>query len=178
MNDAIGLIETKGLVAQIEAADAMLKAANVSLVKQIQIGGAVRHNGRARRRRLGAGGGRRRCGGRVASGRVGERSPDSAARAEPVGEFHLSAGTEFLASATRPDGVVMKVLVANLGSTSFKYRLFDLPSERQLRAAESIGSASHESNCFVEIDGNGQHREETKPAWPIMPRRFASASAS
>jgi ethanolamine utilization protein EutM len=40
MNEAIGLIETKGLIAQIEAADAMLKAANVSLVKQIQIGGA------------------------------------------------------------------------------------------------------------------------------------------
>ncbi len=40
MNQAIGLIETKGLVAQIEAADAMLKAANVTLVKQIQIGGA------------------------------------------------------------------------------------------------------------------------------------------
>jgi ethanolamine utilization protein EutM len=40
MNEAIGLLETKGLVAQIEAADAMLKAANVSLVKQVQIGGA------------------------------------------------------------------------------------------------------------------------------------------
>ena len=40
MNEAIGLIETKGLIAQIEAADAMLKAANVTLVKQIQIGGA------------------------------------------------------------------------------------------------------------------------------------------
>ncbi len=40
MNEAIGLIETKGLIAQIEAADAMLKAANVSLVKQVQIGGA------------------------------------------------------------------------------------------------------------------------------------------
>ena len=38
--EAIGLIETKGLVAQLEASDAMLKAANVSLVKQIQIGGA------------------------------------------------------------------------------------------------------------------------------------------
>lgn len=38
--EAIGLIETKGLTAQIQAADAMLKAANVSLVKQIQIGGA------------------------------------------------------------------------------------------------------------------------------------------
>lgn len=39
-NEAIGFIETKGLVAQIEAADAMLKAANVTLVGQIQIGGA------------------------------------------------------------------------------------------------------------------------------------------
>jgi ethanolamine utilization protein EutM len=40
MNEAIGLVETKGLVAQIEAADAMLKAANISLVGQVQIGGA------------------------------------------------------------------------------------------------------------------------------------------
>jgi len=38
-SEAIGLIETKGLVAQFESADAMLKAANVTLVKQIQIGG-------------------------------------------------------------------------------------------------------------------------------------------
>jgi ethanolamine utilization protein EutM len=39
MSEAIGMIETKGLVCQIEASDAMLKAANVSLVKQVQIGG-------------------------------------------------------------------------------------------------------------------------------------------
>jgi ethanolamine utilization protein EutM len=39
-NEAIGFIETRGLVAQIEAADAMLKSANVTLVGQIQIGGA------------------------------------------------------------------------------------------------------------------------------------------
>jgi len=38
--EAIGLIETRGLTAQIEASDAMLKAANVKLLKQIQIGGA------------------------------------------------------------------------------------------------------------------------------------------
>ena len=38
--EAIGLIETRGLVAQIEAADAMLKAANVELVGMKQIGGA------------------------------------------------------------------------------------------------------------------------------------------
>lgn len=39
-SEAIGMIETKGLVAQVQASDAMLKAANVSLVKQVQIGGA------------------------------------------------------------------------------------------------------------------------------------------
>lgn len=51
----------------------------------------------------------------------------------------------------------MKVLVANLGSTSFKYRLFDMSGERQLARGgiERIGSA--ESACFVEI---GSHREE------------------
>ncbi len=40
MQDAIGLVETKGLVALIEATDTMAKAANVEIVKQIQIGGA------------------------------------------------------------------------------------------------------------------------------------------
>ena len=32
MNEAIGMIETKGLVAAVQASDAMLKAANVTLV--------------------------------------------------------------------------------------------------------------------------------------------------
>ena len=36
----MGLIETKGLVAMIEATDAMLKAANVSLVGRVGIGAA------------------------------------------------------------------------------------------------------------------------------------------
>ena len=39
MQQAIGLIETKGLVAMIEAADAMLKAANVHLIGKERIGG-------------------------------------------------------------------------------------------------------------------------------------------
>lgn len=39
MNDAIGMIETKGLVALIEATDAMAKAANVEIIKKVQIGG-------------------------------------------------------------------------------------------------------------------------------------------
>lgn len=39
MNQAIGLIETRGLVGLIEASDAMCKAADVELLKTIQIGG-------------------------------------------------------------------------------------------------------------------------------------------
>ncbi|MDR1297623.1 MAG: BMC domain-containing protein [Deltaproteobacteria bacterium] len=38
---ALGLIETKGLVGAIEAADAMVKAANVSLVGKVQVGGGL-----------------------------------------------------------------------------------------------------------------------------------------
>ena len=37
--DALGLIETRGLVGSIEAADAMVKAANVELVGYEQVGG-------------------------------------------------------------------------------------------------------------------------------------------
>jgi ethanolamine utilization protein EutM len=37
---ALGLIETKGWVGLVEATDAMCKAANVEIVKTIQIGGA------------------------------------------------------------------------------------------------------------------------------------------
>lgn len=55
----------------------------------------------------------------------------------------------------------MKVLVANLGSTSFKYRLYDLPSETQLARGgiDRIGMAA--SACFVEI--NGKKQESTQP---------------
>ena len=37
--DALGMIETKGLVCAVEAADAMLKAANVSIVGYEKSGG-------------------------------------------------------------------------------------------------------------------------------------------
>lgn len=36
---ALGMVETKGLVGAIEAADAMVKAANVSLIGREQVGG-------------------------------------------------------------------------------------------------------------------------------------------
>ena len=39
MADALGMIETRGLVAMVEAADAMVKAAKVELVHYEKIGG-------------------------------------------------------------------------------------------------------------------------------------------
>lgn len=41
MNDALGMIETKGLTALIEAADAMVKAARVELVGFERIGAGL-----------------------------------------------------------------------------------------------------------------------------------------
>jgi len=39
-SEALGLVETKGLVGMIEATDAMLKAANVTLAGRVGIGAA------------------------------------------------------------------------------------------------------------------------------------------
>jgi acetate kinase len=52
----------------------------------------------------------------------------------------------------------MKILVANLGSTSFKYRLFDLPGETQLARGgiDRIGQSA--GTCFAQIE---QRREDT-----------------
>lgn len=41
MKDALGMIETKGLVASVEAADAMVKAANVTLIGKEHVGGGI-----------------------------------------------------------------------------------------------------------------------------------------
>jgi ethanolamine utilization protein EutM len=38
---ALGMIETKGLVASVEAADAMVKAANVHLIGKVHVGGGL-----------------------------------------------------------------------------------------------------------------------------------------
>ena len=41
MSEAIGMVETKGLVGLIEATDAMAKAANVTIVKRVSIAGGL-----------------------------------------------------------------------------------------------------------------------------------------
>lgn len=40
-HEALGMIETKGYVGSVEASDAMAKAANVTLVKTVAIGGGL-----------------------------------------------------------------------------------------------------------------------------------------
>lgn len=41
MNDAIGMIETRGYVAAMAAADAMVKAANVTLISREEVGSGL-----------------------------------------------------------------------------------------------------------------------------------------
>lgn len=51
----------------------------------------------------------------------------------------------------------MKILVANLGSTSFKYRLFDMSNGEQLARGGIDRIGGSESHCVVEI---GDHKQE------------------
>lgn len=41
MQEALGMVETKGLIGSIEAADAMVKAANVYLIGKVLVGGGL-----------------------------------------------------------------------------------------------------------------------------------------
>ena len=117
MNSALGLIETQGLVGLIYAIDAMLKAASVELASSIiKLDGGlvsvmIRGDVSSVRAAVEAGA--------EAAGRVGELK---AAHVIP------RPGDTVVAPVRR--GPLMKILVANLGSTSFKYRLYDLERRR------------------------------------------------
>ena len=76
---ALGMIETRGLIGSVEAADAMVKAANVTLVGKERVGGGlvtvfVRGDGRRQ------GGNRRGRGRRPARGRAHLRARHPAPR--------------------------------------------------------------------------------------------------
>ena len=74
MQEALGMVETKGLVAMIEAADAMVKAANVTLIGYEKIGAGFRDGDRAWRRCGCESGDRRRRSGGAARWRTGQRA--------------------------------------------------------------------------------------------------------
>jgi acetate kinase len=64
----------------------------------------------------------------------------------------------------------MKILVANLGSTSFKYRLFDMSNERVLArgGVERIGAAS--SRCYVEAGAISEEQQLSVPDHAVAVR--------
>ena len=61
------------------------------------------------------------------------------------------------------NGCGMKILVANLGSTSFKYRLYDLPSETQLARGGIDRIGQPQSAAFVQI---GSQRQDASLSIP------------
>src|SRR3954447_22484926 len=65
----------------------------------------------------------------------------------------------------------MKILVANLGSTSFKYRLFDMAGERQLARGGTERIGAPRSKSFVEISGKRQELESEVPDHAVAVRR-------
>jgi acetate kinase len=65
----------------------------------------------------------------------------------------------------------MKILVANLGSTSFKYRLFDMRDERQLARGGTERIGSPESRSFVEIGAWRQELTGPVPDHAVAVRR-------
>jgi acetate kinase len=65
----------------------------------------------------------------------------------------------------------MKILVANLGSTSFKYRLFDMTDERQLARGGIDRIGSPESSCFAEVGTLRQERKARVPDHAVAVRQ-------
>lgn len=57
----------------------------------------------------------------------------------------------------------MKVLVANLGSTSFKYRVFELPAETQLAKGGIDRIGQPQSKCVVEVGSWKDERTDSLP---------------
>jgi acetate kinase len=57
----------------------------------------------------------------------------------------------------------MKILVANLGSTSFKYQLLDMDGERRLARGSMERIGSPESHCTVEIGGTRREKKLSMP---------------
>ena len=69
----------------------------------------------------------------------------------------------------------MKILVANLGSTSFKYRLYDMTDERSSRAAGPNGSVRPK---VVRTSISAARAASSFHRYPIMPWPCGTAWSS
>ena len=164
---ALGMIETKGLTAQFEATDAMLKAANVELIGWEKIGSGnvtvfVKGEVAAVKAAVEAGA--------TAASAIGEvvavhvipaparrpcrDSANSSSRNPPRPRSNREAAPPAAPAPMTPN----QILVANIGSTSFKFRLFEMPSERVLArgGVERIGGA--DSAYKIQVDGQPEQK--------------------
>jgi len=99
MGEALGMIETRGLVAMIEAADAMVKAANVRIVGWEKIGSGyvtvlVRGDVAAVRAATDAGAAAARRVGELISAHVIPRPHPSLEDVLPIGKAQAAAGAK------------------------------------------------------------------------------------
>ncbi|MCZ7665409.1 MAG: BMC domain-containing protein [Thermoleophilia bacterium] len=111
MSDALGMIETKGFPAMVEAADAMVKAAKVELVNYERIGGGyvtatVRGDVAAVRSALEAGGIAARKVGDVVSVHIIPRPHSNVDRVLPLGRQSEAAKSSKTAGARGSKGAV------------------------------------------------------------------------
>ena len=166
--EAIGLIETRGLVCHIIATDAMCKAADVELVSQVQIGGAyittiVRGDVGSVRAAVDAGAQVASQAGELISAHIIPRPEKSI-----VGSFRLilvgnAGGVKKRGLQVTQGRGAMKVLVVNIGSTSFKYRLYDMPGETLIArgGVERIGE--EKSRSYVVLGDRTEERMAPVP---------------
>src|ERR1700684_3283264 len=99
MGEALGMIETRGLVAMIEAADAMVKAANVRLIGWEKIGSGyvtamVRGDVAAVRAATDAGAAAARRGGGLIAGHGSARPHESLEAILPIGKTQNAAAAK------------------------------------------------------------------------------------
>ncbi len=105
-NDALGMIETRGFAAMVEAADAMVKAAKVDLIGYEKIGGGyvtaiVRGDVAACRAAVDAGQRSAEKVGEVVSTHVIPRPHEAVDAALPLGRKPANPATKKLAGSTK-----------------------------------------------------------------------------
>ena len=94
MGEALGMIETRGFVAMIEAADAMVKAAKVTIVGWEKIGAMVRGDVAAVRAATDAGAAAARRVGELIAVHVIPRPHQSLEDILPIGKAQTAAGAK------------------------------------------------------------------------------------
>ena len=192
--DALGMVETRGFIGSVEAADAMVKAANVVLVGTEYIGAGLRHRDGPGRRRRGQGGDRRRGGrrppGRASSSRCTSsrgRTPRSTAScrrvnravaappAKPLTERDQASAAEARALAARA-----RAAQARLGELSQAQidAIVDRMAAAAVAARRAAGAAGGRGDRLRRRRRQGREEPVRRPRRPRVHQADRRPSAS